>query len=358
MEKKDEPKKNFTPSTVTSLKKPDTINISNEFRDIFLSPSDNPELLDVPVITFRIVFKIIADLRNKTYSTDPKVMNNPRNMLQLSLFDEEMRSANNTFTPFVYNLKELDEHRNYANIKDALLFLEEYKKGWYTQMNSKGKKITSLGGLISQPNISEGKVSFAVSSYWVEKIINMYKYNDTLYDVLLDLKEAKHLLFYLWVLRLGENGTKVHYTKILETYRLNYKSARDLYTNFLVPLKKKLNRISGLSFGAGVKGDYISFVKVPIVQIENLKEETITNLMIRQKVKYFRERHKLDDESLSRLALYIATKERFDLVSELYKEFVKSARRDKIKASDITGEDFKKDFSSIFTELKKIPIWD
>lgn len=356
MENKKEPEKKFT-SPVTSLKKPDTINISNEFRDIFLSPSNNPELLDVPVITFRIIFKIIADLRNKTFSSDDKVKNNPRNLLQLSLFDEEYRSSNNTFTPFIYNVKELDQHRNHANIMKALWFLEEYKKGWYTQVNSKGKKITSLGGLISTPNISEGKVYFAVSSYWVEKIIDMYNYNDTLYDVLLELKEPKHLLFYLWILRLGENGTKVNFRTLTVTYKLNYNSARDLYINFLVPLKKKLNKISGLSFGAGVKGDYISIVKVPIVQVHNLKEETITNLMIRQKVKYIRERHKLDEESLSRLALYIATKERFEAVSEAYKDFVKSARRDKIKASDITGEDFKKEFNSLLSELKHTAIW-
>ena len=345
---------NITKKVITSLKKPDTINISNEFRDLFFTPSNNPEILEVPIITYRIIFKIIADLRKETFS----LKDTPRNKMQLSLFDEAMRTENNTYSRFRYKMRELDPNRNTKNIKVALEFLEEYQKGWYKQKNSAGKSISSYGGLISQPSYSEGEVSFLVSSYWIEKLIQLNHFNETLYDTLMNLKEPKHLLFYLWVLRLGEDGTEVKFETITKNYNLNYKSARELYINFLVPLKKKLNKISGLSFGAGVKGNYITIVKVPLVQVENLEKKTISNLMIRQKVKYFRERHTLNDECLSTLALYLAIPDNFEAISEAYKVFVKNCRTEKIKASEVIGEEFKKALQSILLGMKKNEIWN
>lgn len=346
---------NISKKVVTSLKKPDTIYISNEFRDIFLTPSNNPEILDIPIITYRIIFKIIADLRKNTFSTKKMT---PRNKMQLSLFDEEMRTEHNTYTPFVYKIVELDSNRNTSNIKKALEFLESYQRAWYKQTNSSGKIINSLGGLISQPNFSDGKISFLVSSYWMEKLVQLNHFNETLYSTLMSLKEPRHLLFYLWILRLGEDGTRIHFETITKGYNLNYKSARDLYINFLVPLKKKLNKISGLSFGAGVDGNYINIVKVPLIQVQNLEEKTITSLMIRQKTKYFRERHNLDDETLERFIVYISVKDNFDAITEAYKEFVKQCRLDKIKASEFTSHDFKKAFQNLLLDLKMKPIWE
>ncbi|OXA65310.1 hypothetical protein B0A67_24575 [Flavobacterium aquidurense] len=348
---------NITDKVFTSLKKPDTISISNDFRDEFFVPSNNPELLEIPIITYRIVFKIIADLRKVTFSSENK-KNTIKNKMQLSLFDESMRTNHNTFSTFQYKISELDPNRSSKNVKTALEFLEQYQKGWHKQTNSAGKEINSFGGLISQPSYSEGEITFLVSSFWLEKLIDLNKFNPSLYDTLFKIKDPKQLLFYLWILRLGEKGTNIKFTTITEHYNLNYKTARELYINFVMPFKKKLDKISAMSFGSGVKGDYISFVKTPLVQTNNLKEKTITSLMIRQKVKYFRERHNLNENDLKIFSLYLAIKGNFEAVSDSYKTFVKDCREKKIKASDIVQEEFKTIFQSILLEKEKQQIWE
>lgn len=338
-----------------SLKTPDTLSVSNVFRDLFLSPSTNPEIINWGVFLLRFVFKITADVRNYTFSTKG---GDARNKLQYSLFDEAMRTSSNTYTLFRYKTSELDANRNGKNIRKSLEVLEEYKKDWYTHTNSAGKKISSFGGLISQPTYSDGEVTFLISSYWMEQILNMDAYNETLYETVMTLKDTKQLLFYLWILRLPEHGTSVNFTTITETYDLNYKTARSLHTNFLTPLKNKLNKMSMTSFGAGVNGVKINLVKIALIQGGNLEEKTITKLKIRQKVKYVRERHLLDEESLNRFKLYISTQSNFDAANEAYKTFIKNCRIEKVKASDVKGNDFKTQFQNILLENKQNKIWE
>ena len=339
----------------TSSRTPDTINISNQFWDLYLRASRNPELLNIPIITYRIIFKIIVDTRHTTFNS---TKNDERNIRQLSLFDETFRTENNTYSMFRYKIKELDPYRNINNIKIALEFLEQYKKNWYKQKNSKGKVISSYGGLISQPNYSDGEVSFLVSSYWLEKLIELNEFNSMLYSTLVSFKEPKHVLFYLWIERLNEAGTTVKYKTINKTYNLNYKSARELYINFILPFRKKLNKISSMSFGAGIKGDNITFKKTPLVQTDNLEEKTISNLMVRQKTRYFKERHKLNDTCLVPLTLYLRSPNNFQIINDAYKIFIKNCRGKKIKASDITGEKFKNDFESILLVMNEKEIWN
>lgn len=135
----------------------DVINFPVEFRRELLSPTANKEVLDRPISSFRILIKVLNDASNDQFQEKEKV--------QLSLFEEEFKTVNNTYARFTFKVYEISENKGYTNIKKGLEFLENLNKGWYKSLNSKGKVVKSYGGVISNANISEGNISFLVSAY-------------------------------------------------------------------------------------------------------------------------------------------------------------------------------------------------
>lgn len=343
--------KNFKISekVFTSIGKTDIVKLSNDFRIDYFNYVENPQLLEIPVITYRLIFKIISDLRNNTFNSSSNKLND----VQLALFEDEFKTQDNTYARFNYKITDIDKNRNYRQLEEALKFLVSYKSQFYEHKNAKGQKIKSFGGLISEPSYTKGNISFLISAYWLEKLIKLDYYNSLLLNVVESLKDPKHIMFYMWILSLKDTGTVVNFQTLTSRFDLNYKSARDLYTNFLYPLRKKLNDISNESFNCSVNGNKISIIKYNLVPVENIKEETVTKLMIKQKVSYFKVRHELETTDLGNLKKLLSNREDYKFIEEMYRIFIKNCRKVKMKSSDFKGKTFLESFQKVITENKK-----
>jgi len=82
-------------------------------------------------------------------------------------------------------------------------------------INSKGKEIKTFGGLITAPTYDErGYTSFLISSYWLKKLIVIPEYNPTLYNLVYNIRNNKHVIFAIWLAKIPYEGT----TLKLETF--------------------------------------------------------------------------------------------------------------------------------------------
>lgn len=195
-------------------KNSDIINFPVALRREVFSLKANKALIKAPITTARIIFKILNDVSNDQFQKE-------RNIGQLQLFEEEFMTENNTYGRFTFSVEDIDKHKDYKAIREGLEFLENLEKGWHKAKNSKGKIIKSFGGVILNPNISEGKVSFLMSSYWIGKFLNLGIYNPAFFDTAWELTKMRQVLFYLWLLELREKGTRVRFETFQEIY--NYK---------------------------------------------------------------------------------------------------------------------------------------
>ena len=75
-------------------------------------------------------------------------------------------------------------------------------------INSKGKEIKTFGGLITAPTYDErGYTSFLISSYWLKKLIVIPEYNPTLYNLVYNIRNNKHVIFAIWLAKIPYEGT-------------------------------------------------------------------------------------------------------------------------------------------------------
>ncbi|TKD58992.1 hypothetical protein [Flavobacterium sp. ASW18X] len=318
----------------TSRKKSDIVNFPVPFRRSALSGADKG-LAQLPVSSFRILFKILNDISYDQFH--PK-----KQKQQLNLFEEDMLTENNTFASFSFPAKEVDEHLDYRAIEKGLESLENLSKGWHESITSKGKKVKSLGGVISSPQLSEGKVSFLMSAYWIRQLMQLPHYNKALLRTPWELSKGKHVLFYLWLLELPDEGTRVNFHNFQTYYDYNYKDAQSLAKFALKPLKALLDKVSNRSFNYKTSGDLIFFTPyyTKDVQIE-LKDKTVTNQQITQKLHYWKVRHKLEKTHIDTFRSFISKdKGSYQLFVKAYDFFIKSCKKEKIKATTYTGNDF------------------
>ena len=235
---------------------PSTVNIPVEFRRNFLSLNSNPELLERGVVTFRIILKIIANLRSETFSS----IKDERNLKAFSMFEKDFKTENNTYAKFSFSSKEIDPHKNASIVKESLEFLVNYKLGWYKGKNEKGKIIQSYGGLLTNVSVTNGKITFLISAYWLEKLCKMDHYNTSHYQYFFNVRNTKHILFFLWFLELG-GVTKTSFKKLNETYDLHYKTAKDLKRFFLMPIKKEFEKFTAMSMTVKIKREFLIISK-------------------------------------------------------------------------------------------------
>lgn len=326
---------------IKSLPPHDEILISNGFRTSYLSLKENPgDLIKVPITALRIIFKIISDLRFSQYKLPSQ--------LQYSLFDDEFKSENNSYGRFVFKTTDIiGEVKNKDSVKKALEFLTDYKKGWYVSVNSKGKKTETYGGLITSASALEGKISFLVSSYWMEKIVDLGEnYNDSLYQIVFKLKSSKHVLFYLWLCALKKEGTAVNFKTLNTHFDLSYKDAKSLGKEFLKPIKILLDRYSSVSFNYSLKGDLISVINYNNINKENLlKEETFDKIKVKAKLLYWRRRHELSLEQSNSIKKTIDEQNPvFDVICNAYANFIANCKKMKLTPTDLKGSLFMVEF--------------
>jgi len=317
-----------------SRKASDIVNFPVPFRRTALSGADN-DLAKLPVSSFRILFKVLNDVSYDQFHPT-------KQMNQLKLFEEDMLTAHNTFASFSFPTKDVDPHLDYKAIMGGLEALENLNKGWHKSKNSEGKTVKAFGGVISNPAISEGKVSFLMSSYWISQIMSIPHYNRALFRTPWEMKKGKHILFYLWLLELPDTGTKVNYEKFQEFYDYNYKDAQSLGKYALKPLRELLNRVSNRSFNYKTSGNNINFMPYYTKDVElELEDDTVSAQKITQKIHYWKVRHKLEKNHTDMLrSLFNLDGGTFQLLLKSYDEFIKWCKEESTRATVYTGDNF------------------
>lgn len=333
-------------------KNSDIINFPIALRREVFSPKANKELIKAPITTARIIFKILNDVSNDQFQKE-------RNKGQLQLFEEEFMTKNNIYGRFTFSVEDIDKNKDYKAIREGLEFLENLEKGWHKAKNSKGKIIKSFGGVILNPNISEGKVSFLMSSYWIEKFVNLGIYNPAFFDTVWELTKMRQVLFYLWLLEIREKGTRVRFETFQETYCYNYTSAQAFNKNVLKVWKENLDKCSNVSFNSSTKGNIINIVPYYTKDVDlQLKKETITKQKITQKLHYWKVRHELTKDDIDILkSLINLDMTSYKLFVKSYDAFVAKCKLEKVKVTNYQGSDFIKMFQDEIINTYKKTTW-
>lgn len=327
--------KRIVRKTYKNLSKTEIIRLGNSFVDDFLF-EDN-KAVDIPIDALRTIFNIVADLRNEQLRPQDK----PK---QLSLFEEDFESEHNTFAAMKIKNKLISPSGSSKQVINAMEFLTKFKMGWYTSTNSKGKEIKTYGGLITAPTYDErGYTSFLISSYWLKKLIVIPEYNPTLYSLVYNIRNNKHIIFAIWLAKIPYEGTTVKLSTFNEKFGVNYANAKDFCTKFLKPIRVNLDKFSQTSFNYSIEKDriHIKPYAVKRIQDESISEETQEGTLIRQRLRYFMRRHQLTEQEMSNLSYhYKGVVNNRNLIESAYKEFIKNNRRNEKKATDFVGQEF------------------
>ena len=352
MEKKNNSIKQKETRQYVGKKNSDIVNFPVDLRLEALSLSQNSHLVNAPITSFRILFKILNDISNDQFQAD-------KQKERLKLFEDDFMTENNTYARFTFSVSEIDKSNNYTAIKKGLDFLEDLNRGWHKAVNSKGKVIQSKGGLISNPCISEGKITFLMSSFWIEKILKIPKYNQTYFKTPWALSKSRQVLFYLWLLEIPEKGTKIDFKRFQGNYRYNYKNAQELAKNVLKSLRAKLDRCSNVSFNYSTKGDIISIIPYYTNEVDlDLTSKTISKQRITQKLHYWKIRHNLtsNDINVFRSIINIDA-QTFRLFEKSYYEFIKSCKKKKVKPTEYVGKKFLEIFQEEIKSVYQKSFW-
>lgn len=325
-------------------KSSDIVNFPVQFRKGHLSLLDNQELVNAPISAVRIIWKILNDLSYDQYIPGMQPA-------QLSLFENEFKSENNTYARFTFPVSQINKNKDYNKIKKGLEFLSEYKKKWHKFKGKDGKTISTYGGLIYSPTISKNNITFLIPNFFLKDLVEISNYNTALYQIPWVLNKAKQVLFYLWLLELPDKGTKVRFDTLQRTYDYNYKNANVFAKNFLKNIKTILDKKSNLSFNYSIKGEYITIAPYPVKKLDlDLEEKTISNQKITQKLHYWKVRHDLEKKHIDVFKSLINIDPLvFRFFTQSYNEFVKECRKNKTVAGDIKGDVF----LSVFQESIK-----
>ena len=318
-------------------KNSDIINFPIQLRKDVFSPSVNKELLHAPIMTARILFKVLNDISNDQFQQE-------KQKGQFALFEDEFLNENNVVARFTFKVKEIDDNRDYKAIEKGLQFLENLDKNWHKTRNSKGKVTKSYGGVIIQPNISESTVTFLMSNYWINKFMNLGVYNPVFFETAWKLTKMKQVLFYLWLLEVNRKSgkTKVKYQTFNESYDYKYKSAQLIGKHVLKNLREKLNTCANVSFNYSTKGDLIHITTYYVKDVNlDIKKDTITKQKITQRLHYWKVRYGLDNKAISSLKTMInLDKTVYTILIKAHDSIVDDCKKAKKKVTDYQGDEF------------------
>lgn len=353
-----------------SLPLPDYINMSKNFRKEFLDPNSNPELLEQSVIVFKVIMRIVADLRFQTFQTKNHFLGK-ENQTKLDFWQEEFLVQDNSYIELNYKTRDFIRSGSTKQMSKILQFLMDFKRQEYTVLNKKGKPIKTFGGLLHTYYLSDkGAFQLIVSSYWAEKIVHLEAYNGILWRIIESQKDFKKAIFLLRIMEVQEDkGISWDYQTLNKTFDLNYKSAKDLCSKFLTPIKKHLeektfeytqNSIQDnstkeflqKSFNFGInktnpnKIDCSVFFLKPDKRIE---QKIYDPLEQKYKLSYYKKRHQLDKAQTELIKGFIkaiaidgklTTNPNFELFKSAYETFKNECKEDKISTNEIIQEEF------------------
>lgn len=304
---------------------------------------NNETILDANIYAHRIIANIFVTLKNKQFYT--KSEDYPK---QLQLFDTEFMTIDNSTLLFTMNSYEICKGGNYKALDKALLFLENFKKDWYTSTNSKGQSIKTYGGLIAgiAVNVDTGNFQFHITSHWLKKILELTNYNQTFYTLIQNVSSSKQIVFWHWLSALPENGTTVHLSTLNKRFGLNYKTARDLGKGFLKQVRASFDKYSHESFNYSISKDKITIVKY-LCNPENLlseQEKKTSNkldyarLKKTYKLSYLVKRHSLNDSQKIQIKMVLELD--IKLMIDSYQLFKERCISTKNPMKNFVGKDF------------------
>ena len=322
-----------------NLTKTDVIRIGNEFVEDFLF--EDRRAGDIPINALRTIFNIVADLRNEQF--------HPQFYPQkLSLFEEEFETEHNTFVSMKIKNSLISSNGNSKQVIDTMEFLTKFKMGWYSSKNSQGKVIKTYGGLITAPSYEErGYTNFLISSYWLKKMMVIPEYNSTLYNLVYNIKNNKHILFAIWLAKIPCEGTVLKLDTFNEKFGVNYSSPKDFCNDFLKGIKINLDMYNTLSFNYSITEDNIHIRPYAIKDIKKIdeekkSEEILDKKKIRERLRYYRRKHQLTEKEMESLKNHydISNSNNRNWIEEAYKIFMEENRKSGKKSTDFIGAEF------------------
>lgn len=320
----------------------DFIHVPFDFRNEMLSASENQSLVNAPISAMRIIFKIVNDVSYDQFLVDD---DKNTNQTKLKLFENDFMSDHSSCARFTFDTKDIDKHNDYVAIQTGLDFLLNYKRGWYkTRSEITGKYIKTNSAFIEKASITEGKITFIMTHYFMKKLVAMKHYNPSLFKIGWIFDDTKKLLIFFWICTLGKNGQSVNWDKFQKTYNYNYKSAYEFCRNVLKKLKDKLDEYSNVSFNYKiVDKTNIYFIKYETKKTKiEVDKKTISKMEITQKLAYWKKRHNLDADSIKLFRHYIKLdSSAFKIFVEAYALLVKESRG-KLKMSSLQSYEFLK----------------
>lgn len=321
---------------------PDRIRLGNHFVDDFIF--DGNESFDIPINALRVIFNIISIIGNEQFRPDDR----PK---QLTLFDEEFETENNTFASIKIKNSKISPSGSSKQVVAAYEFLTKFKMGWYKSFNSMGKEIKTFGGLISIPCYDHrGYTSFLISSYWLKKLLVIPEYNYILYNLVYNIRNNKHIIFAIWLSKLPDYGTTLKLSTLNNKFGLNYKSANDFCFKFLKPVKLSLEKYNDLSFNYSCRRDLISINPFNTKEVSEVTLPLNSNdqTKITRRLNYFKQRYGLKDSDMVQFSYqYRTISQNRELIERSFKEFIKRNRLILKKSTEFQGRLFLNELQEI-----------
>ena len=325
---------------------PERIRLGNHFVDDFIFEGN--EAADIPINARRVIFNIISIISGEQFRPEDR----PK---QLSLFDEEFETGNNSFAAIKIRNSKISPSGSTKQVVDAYEFLAKFKMSWYKSVNSKGKEIKTFGGLISIPSYDQrGYTTFLISSFWLKKLMVIPEYNYILYNLVYNIKNNKHIIFAIWLSKLPENGTVLKLSTLNKKFGLNYKTAKDFSFKFLKPARIGLNKFNTLSFNYKYKRDSVFIIPYLTKTIldDNLSQNTREELRIAQRLSYIRKRYGLQENEMHQFShQYRNVPQTRELIEKAFKEFIKTCRLKGIKSTECQGKLFLNEIQELIVQL-------
>lgn len=251
---------------------------------------------------------------------------------QYTLFSDEFLFENNTAIRFNYKLSDFAPKgtTSFAHVKQALKELVTYQINIPKKITRPdGSKITFFSGMISNLVMEEqGKVSFDMSSYWYCKFMyTMAGFNKNLVDLFFKSKDVKDIVFYTFLTKITAAGTTIKIENLNKKFNLNFEHYSELERTFLKPMRRKLNRISDISFNYSKVNNLLVAIKPYQTSIEDSKylesRPQLTSLSeqkkINNKLTYLKDKHNLTVNNLQ-LLKPIFTRYSFSFINEILNE--------------------------------------
>ncbi len=332
---------------IPTLNKTNSILFSKEFRQDYLDFKNNSILFEQPILVTDLLFQIVSDLRNNIFYND--IFRGKDNQMRLDMWNDEFVSNESIELSKIYNISMFLKNRSKNQMTDALQFLKLFKNEKYSFVNNKGQTITTSGGLIKDWFFAEksGNFEIKISLYWANKIVSLMEYNTLFIDAIKELSTNKQRLFLLWLLEVGDKGTKVNFDTLKEVFKLNYKKNNDVFRYFLLPIKTKLDAMNnGVSFNFKVNDNNNNQIIFIPYTVKPKSQDADLN-MINYKLKYIKRQHKLSVENTAIIKKLIQTD--YNLFIYNYKEFIKFIKQtNKKRATDFIDNDFVNNFNLMF----------